>query len=546
MSGAGGNGPEGDATFGARIEAVVEGCAGRLFELLEEVRLAASHMGVVADMAGAAGRQRLGARQAAAEGFIDRARARFGQLGAAAERLSAQAARLSILLDEQDRDLRLAGMIGLNARVVSSTVPGDDGTLAGFAEEVRGLLAQADRSLARLRDGIGTADAALEQVRPGLQELSREVGRLRSLRAELPAAISGLAAEASLAAMAQEARRGLGELGAGLEAAVSHLQVGDAVRQRLEHAARIEAMRPRAAGDEAVLGALAMAQRRAALDRLRDAIDASGPELSRIGGPWAQVQRDMGRIARSPTAAGLTRIGDLLSGFTSGLAQLEDRTAELGAAMALVAERYADARRTAQDFAALERQITLLGNNSVLASSRCGQDGMAMSEVSRQLRTRTLEIARRTRQLVDLATEQEAEAAQVRDIAPADLAEPEEVGALSEELGRLRDALEGLGAAAGPEHPTNPVAELRVRLSRLAEEAAARAPPGGSPQPVQGVPGRALTALLAEARSLYTMAEERMLHDELFPSLRPAGPEEGPMDARNNPGGEELDDVFFG
>ncbi len=523
-----------------RIETIFESASSELFELLEEAQEAARTLSTIATICGPEGRTRLKSAVEATETHIGRIEQRYRFLTETAESLRQRAARLRIVLQEQERDMKLAALIATNARIVSSTVAASDGALARFADDVRELLAQAGQSMAQLRQDLRTADQKLDVISSPVKEMVSRATELGRTRSALPPLIQSFAADTKLDGAATRAASGMKQLMGALERAVTHLQAGDSARQRLEHVQAIlreaesAAPKPRAA-----LETLASAQMTAAVHALEKAVQSTLPELEAIEEPWKSTMADMAEIAGSNSGQLLSEVSELSSDFTSGLATLEALTLEVGPDVAEVAGLYGRGAATAQSVSDLEDRINLLGINAILVSERCGDEGHAMTEVSRQLRNTTLQIGATTRNILKLANEQKETAELFQQTDDKDQAESRLIGQLREDVQILTTAIGGMGQDFDRRARRSPVEDVRQSLVSFVDDMTKRLPPSERTNRILATDAK-LDQTLDKLRAIYTMQSERDLHDELL-GRKPLF-----EDTTVSSAVDDLDDVFFG
>ncbi|WP_158274029.1 hypothetical protein [Allosediminivita pacifica] len=546
-----GNGPALQAQLdhvAGRIETIFESASAELFGLLEEAEAASTTLVTVAAIGGREGRARLNGAVEATQTHIERIEARYRYLTETAEALRAHASRLRGVLQEQARDMKLAALIATNARIVSSTVAASDGALARFANDVRELLEQAGDSMDQLRDQLRAADDKLASVSGPVQAMVARARELGRTRAELPTLMHQVTGDSTLDKAAQSAGAGMTDLMGALERAVSHLQAGDSARQRLEHVRSIlkEAEDLDAVGRQ-VLETLAAAQMSAAVEALDRAVEATLPELAGIEKPWKATMGLMSALAGSATAQVLKEISVHSSNFAEGLAALETLRTKVGPDMAQIAELYSRGAETAMQVSHLEDRMNLLGINAILVSERCGDDGHAMTEVSRQLRSTTVQIGVNTRVIVELSNEQKEKAGlfQVAEAEDAqETTENDMIEQLRQDVEALSGALASMGQTFDWRSRRSPVEDVRQSLVYFAKDMSERLSLPPDRGKAVSVPNDRTRQVLDAIREIYTMQAERDLHDRILGVSPAATP---PAAASPSAASEDdLDDVFFG
>ncbi|SFP04273.1 hypothetical protein [Tranquillimonas alkanivorans] len=518
-------------------------------ELLDRMH---SSFGEVAEFFAPANLQRLGgvARDLTtlaegAEAGVAAFRTSVGELGRAVD-----AARLSL------RDLRLrthtAAMVSLNARVLGESFAARDPALDGFGQDMRRLSRDASDAVedlvTRMEDGARgieglTRDAvAMDAVISGtiLPRLRDFAGLLLKLEAE-GAQLQKTAA--GISDRVQAVRRGVSDV-------VSQLQSGDATRQRLEH---VETMLDRRDGEvvtRAVL-ALASAQLHAAAEEVRGALDRTGRSLNEVHQNATTLASAAGGAlpARGGGAGDVERLGAEVATLRESFAACRGHERRIGTAARPLHRALDEILDQSRQIADFESSMTLIGLNAILVSSRLGQDGSAMTEVSQQLRDVSRQISASYRDLLDAirrigaqkdrlgtgdgdgdAIWSEAQADAGLDALDGIVTDLRERRATTEALiGRCRDEV------------LTPLREAEARLRAFrdatgaldaAAEAAARLADGAAPA--------AHPDLMAELRRLYTMEAERQVHDRVA-GHAPFETETSPAE----PAEDDIDNILF-
>ena len=187
--------------------------------------------------------------------------------------------------------------------------------------------------------------------------------------------------------------------------------------------------------------------------------------------------------------------------------------------------------------------MNLLGINAILVSERCGDDGHAMTEVSRQLRSTTVQIGVNTRVIVELSTEQKEKAVLFQAAEAEDAQETTEnqmIAQLRQDVDALSGALASMGQSFDWRSRRSPVEDVRQSLVYFAKDMADRLSLPPVRNKVVSVPDDRTRQVLDAIREIYTMQAERDLHDRILGVAPAATP---PSAA---PSEDDLDDVFFG
>lgn len=523
-----------------QIEATVEHVASCLFSLLNSVKALAFHMDGLSDVVGEDGRKTLALAVDQIGTQIEAEETRFLTLFDAVDAMTANAGGLRSCLRDQNNDLRLAAMISTNARVVSSGIPEDDGALAHFASGVRQLLERASLGVAKVQDRLLEADSQIAKTLPRLSKLTQNAAHLRKVKEELVRKVGDLS-HPELEVTASLMQSCLADLTGALEVAVDHLQAGDAARQRYEHAEAILAASVTCPVEyRGAITSLANAQFKSATQALHVACSAIGAELARMSDLWQTVQSRLTGFAGSKTSDDLSAFVAMLSGILEGAERWTVERSAIEPAINDIAGLYSGVGVLVEDATRYNRDMGLSGINAILVSKRLGDRGLAMMEVSRQLREATSQIGRQSDEIAALSQAQEQSANAL----------------LRATRGSLKSDLEGL--ATGLEHRIDsfakhlsqvvaqsndighgdPFLRLRTLLDQLAggvERASDNLPDSQSYDEVNGP----LRDLVDSLRTLYTMKDERDIHDALFPRTHDGGAAVGSAPAHDD------EDIFF-
>ncbi|KAA9008004.1 coiled-coil domain-containing protein [Histidinibacterium aquaticum] len=516
----------------SEIEAVFDDVPHRLFELQDRVEAVSGSLTDLSARCGLEGRTRL-ADQARRAG--DRAtglRERLGRLAEVAGLMQDRSAEIRGLLTEIRRDARGTRVIATNALIVGSSIRAGDGSIQHFASGARETIEEVEQALERLAEALEDADDRMKDAGPKLEACSRDLARMDRLYVELPGLVGAVFDRTDLPRRAADLSATVTRLAQELGAALVGLQAGDALRQRLDHVAEIAELAPGTpAEDRPVLQALCRTLVATATESLREAEERVLPRFATMKEHAGRAAADLRELSEAVDAADLTAFADRLTAEAGGGSALA--APALREELLAAAKAYAAVAGPAATIARTEQTIHLMGLNATLVSTRYGQEGRAMMEVSRQLRDSRTELGDRSRALIDRTRRQEA--------AIADL----EAIELGEEQGAA-DALKDLGES------TRVLADLLARVAAArdleVEAAVARASEtfAGFSAGIRRrlapwadkhahVPGPMSPGLSARIRRLYSIADEREVHDRIAGRPPGADPETR----------EEEEDVFF-
>jgi len=443
---------------------------------------------------------------------------------------------------------RTAMLVSLNALVVSRSLSSDGGTIDGLAQSMRSVLGEVGGLVSELAAAIAAGQAELRQVEQGATALA-EVAQAEALPAiaEFAALVQARSRDERVARSARLVSKRFESLQQRVGQVILHLQVGDSFRQRLEHVEILLAKADDLGGARVAeaLRVLAAAQLRAALEDLGQDTHAAVRQLRGL----ARTAADIPRIGAVDALRGDGRDG--LGALTSASARIERVIATLtGASSRLTASsqglagKLADTGQNVGEAAEFERRMTVLGLNAILLASRLGPEGRAMEEVAQQQRDIARSIIdvmgqlRRDLEGVVVASG-ELDTGADKDLTVT-LRTAE--GIASEIMGlssRVKGHLTAMEAVRDAGDILELVDQARAQIEGFAQVAAglqdvAR---GLDRSSIPGGMGDEEHALLAWARSLYSMQAERAVHDALFPRGAANEPQEQAA--------ADLDDVLF-
>ncbi len=531
-----------------RTEEVFDRTLSAMFGAMEVLSQAEGALVVLSEAFSPAEVARLRGLQDIFQGLASDVEAKVARSREAAARLERLMRAGGGRLDDLRRLTRTAALVALNAQVVTGTIRADGGALDNLARTMRQVLSQVADLVSELAAGIERGRDDLRAVQDSAASLQnfadreavptiQHFARLMEARAR----DRGLSRSAGLVSGRLKALQNR------LRLVVTHLQVGDGLRQRLEHVEAILALSAQPGSPPpALLRRLAALQVRGALSDLTHAMHEG-----------RRCLRGLGRTAGA--ISGTVAIGEFGGEGAGGLAPLIDRAERietaieglsrtgrgLSQASESLAQTLGEVGRATQTAAEFERRMTVLGINAILLSSRLGTEGRAMVEVAQQLRdiarniTEVIAQLRHDTEGIALTAggldKPEDEALSGRLVIAAEAAAQvsllgHTVGEQLVQMKALQDAgdiAETFWRAERDLETFSRSAESLERVAALLEQVGERMPnlPAGAEEGVSAI------------RCIYTMQAERDIHDALFPKLAPTKPDE----ASNS----ESDEVTF-
>lgn len=475
------------------------------------------------------------------------------------ERLSRITAELQRRIDRIYKEVRTIDVLIINAKITASGI-GPAGTeFLIYIGEIGQSLKVTEANLQNFRDDLKQVSSHLGAVGAGEAEFdTRHAATVAVIPRQLSDSIDLISARRQAAATAAaDVSLKSRQVGAAIARVVMALQIGDASRQRMEHAqeaAELMAQMLSADGASAEPWTALAGPERQALAALGCALQAAqmvdaADEFSR---EVASVHATLGQL--SADAREIVRLGQAIYGTTGHgggpfLAELEDNVlkahtllegfhaARVGAdrAMASVLEIAARLAEHIGTVRTVEADIRIMSVNATLKSGRLGGAGRVLGVVAGEL----------TGSSGRTAAESHAATADVERIVAAagSLAGQEQVRRLAEiarvtalmteSVGRLRGVATGLTSAldalaqdgvavvqalddtkAGLDDVTSIDAAMREAAGRLSALAAAIE---ARPVEMTGAAGRLFEMIAAR----YTMAREREIHARFAPDSAP-------------------------
>lgn len=466
-------------------------------------------------------------------------------------RLWSQASQVQADLSDILRLVRAMNIVALNARVAVAGLGISGAAFGVFTQDVTLLVQEATemvdglervarrliRSADRSQQSAGGLAATLEStiasaVRDMSQNLLLFEGDLLRLTGK------GSDMEARTVALLQATA-----------SAVVALQIGDNTRQRLDHIAMI--LSAGAANHEAspILERLAAAQLADAAAEHAAAIAMARPALLELQrNAEAMLDEGLGPFVED---AGRSQSAGMLHAIVSRIETAMQDTFPVKAALEV------EGRQMSADFTALlaavarssnmEERMRLIGLNAVIACSRLGAEGLALKEISGQLRDLASDVVR---QLASLGTGIEAMGASTDRL----ITQLSDVARLFDDVptDRLKGEVDTIiRTTAEAAHAVSETRRARRkgrpftldgldRHSALLTQIAAKSA-GRLDGNIVGSP-----TLLASVASIYTMDAERKVHDAIVSEMAPHDAVRAPVQTpAPSPSQSPADDIFF-
>jgi hypothetical protein len=477
----------------------------------------------------------------------------------ALERLSRIATGLRRRIDGISKEVRTIDVLTINARITASNI-GPAGTeFLNYIEEIGQSLKVTDANLQNFHDDLTQVSSHLRAVSAGEAEFdARHAATVAAIPRQLSSSVGLIAARRQTAATAAaNVSLRSRHVGAGIARVVMALQIGDATRQRMEHAeAAAELLAQMLGADDGGAGpwaALSGSERQAlaaagcALQaaQLVDAADEFSREVGSVHATLGQLSADAHDIVHlSRTIYGTSGHGDgaflkelednvlqahaLLKGFHAARVAADRAMASVLEIAARLAEHIGTVRT-------VESDIRIMGINATLKSSRLGSVGRVLSVVAAEL---TGSSGRTATEANAATTDVEGIVAAAESLAGQEqarrLAEIAAVTALmTESVDRLRGLADGLASAldalardgvAVVKFLDDTAAGLAVieQIDAAMRDAAMRftavaASVQGPRVETAGAANRMFELIAAR----YTMAREREIHARMAPGTAP-------------------------
>lgn len=491
----------------------------------------------------------------------------FARFEAAARALRSAIGAMRSEVTDLMATIRAISIVKLQARIIGNM-------LTSSRQRVEAFTGGLTRMAAEAADLVAEVDEAMVEVAAETDAMDAEAIHLSQTLREV--VLPSLAAIGATATEVQADRHRLGQGNEalarrmdGIFAAVSELilalQAGDSARQRLEHVRYVTSDAFARAGDDpgvqATLLDLGVGLTDGALRHLAGDLDAATRRFRDVQDNAALAIGS----ARSLYLEGPRRGGSAIHSMTDhaeavvgGLGRCGEHLRALSAHAARVAAHLETIRHHEERMRRIEDLVRLFGLNAVIVCAKLGQEGRALQEISRQLRDLTqVSAAVFTRLHGRLEVTQERAAAigteavagleqEMARVAAGALAIQEILGEADQvhsetghafgKAGRILTASLDTAAGLMAGYRRN-LTSVHVFMEHTARRREAL--------PVLAATVEADTdaaALLASVRAIYTVPDERHIHDRIVegtptPSAPPVDPAAEPSD--------DLADIFF-
>jgi len=469
--------------------------------------------------------------------------------GTRIDELSTMAEGLNDPIDLMRREIRNLGFVTTNARIVAAGISEHRADFDNFAVDMielgksaESIVADFSRShtkLVRALTSASTANRAFRQQHGAT--LAIVSGRLD----EHLEVIEGHKRHA--VADMEESRRLTQQISARIGQAVSALQIGDITRQRLE---RVEeslrelcAVGANAATQSSVLRIQALQLESTSADFVQE-VSGFAEALRSLASDARAVMDDSAANSEALLARGARALAGLaeqlqvmilmLSDFAAMQTRLHDLRDEVKSCLLAMQDRMHAIRE-------LEHSMRLLSINTAVRCARFGEEGHALRVVAQQMRqlssdavaaatTVTVELERSKDTLSDTGAESMADCASAQSLVDDARAA---IGTIETVVERMR-AHAAVIARSGPQTARliQEAADVSHTYVHSADDWCDLIEDLGKASAAGSADATELDAdLLARMRGRYTMASERLIHDEALADIDTAPAPDAPLDA---------------
>ncbi|RAP40242.1 hypothetical protein BYZ73_16395 [Rhodovulum viride] len=460
-------------------------------------------------------------------------------------------------LEQMDSAIRLLGLVAVNARIVAAGIESGQSDLTAFTSEMAGIAAEAKAAVRSIAEVHERVCRTVAETRRTQTEFSRGHYRtMAAIRDRLDEDLRSIEAQRAQAAEHADKSATLAAgIGAQVGEAVAAVQAGDMTRQRLEHIETI-------------------------LDRLADAAEAD--RLARLLGPLAAAELGathadfVAEVAHFVEAleamridadevlrAGTERAGRTLAASGEALAALVRDLRSIGPLLDDDARNRETARQLGEGAAdamnlmmsridVLERtehDVRLLGLNMAIRCSGLGDRASGLRVIAKELSGVAADTSAAAAQIRDILDGAQKTVADTRRRTAEGGGVEGDPAAAASDLETVLDRLRSHGATLAEACPRtiailDETAERAHRVSASGDGwpalVARLETLGGTPDPDEVA---AFGDLLAGLRRVYTMQQERRIHDAVLGLPTPQGEDEPP--AADGGDADDIDGFLF-
>ncbi|MCE6951807.1 transducer, TlpC [Cereibacter sphaeroides] len=495
----------------------------------------------------------------------------FARFEGAARALRAAVGAMRSEVTDLMATIRAISIVKLQARIIGNMLTSSrqrveafTGGLTRMAAEAADLVAEVDEAMVEIAAETDAMDAEAAHLSQTLREVV-----LPSLAA-IGATASGVQSDRHRLAQGNEAlARRTDEIFGAVSQLILALQAGDSARQRFEHVRYLTSDALATAGDDPALQGLLLdlgiGQSEGTLRHLTTDLDAATRSfLDLQGRAAAAIGSARSLYLEGPRRGGsaIHTMADQAETVVAGLSRCGEHLRNLAAYAARVAGHLDTIRHHEERMRRIEDLVRLFGLNAVIVCAKLGQEGRALQEISRQLRDLTQVSAAvftrlhgrlektqdcasviGTEAVASLELEMRRVASDARAIREI-LEEADrvhgETGHAFGKVGRILTASLDTAAGLMSGYRRN-LGSVHVFIEQTARRRDALPPPG----PIE--PGTPAEAILSAARAIYTVPDERHIHDRILAAAGSGAAGTEPVTAQPEPAPAEDDlaDIFF-
>ncbi|WP_028967091.1 hypothetical protein [Sphingomonas phyllosphaerae] len=457
-------------------------------------------------------------------------RQRAGQIGA----LTLRTRELRELLSDVAELLRTLSIYGMNIKIASS----GEMSFVQFATGMEGKLDSGRRELKQFEQELASFGTVVRDVKEADDLLADEC---RKVPATVPGELSGNADVLerhleSTAKMARDVRAIMQKVQAEVARILGAIQVGDSVRQRVEHCAailRAAQAEPNTPGASAHLSRLVAAQMAGIAEDFRREMGALVGSLAQLGPLAEGLMKIVAAQAQGEESEALGKLQSGIAGLGHVTGRLSEADRQLEGLTAFVANTIADLSRGLGRIQRIAMDVQDISTNTRLLCRRHGIIGRAVAVIATEVNPCATRLTRLSSDIERV----------VQSLGMLDL-RPEGAGGAGGSTGALDDALAVVRSAcetsdhamsSGGDEARRIIATLQEDVGALQHEqgfadqldvGAVVLNRQAMATELSAADEEVLRRLLPWAAGLYTMASEREIHAGfLLPGMeQPAAP----------------------